>query len=241
MKPVNIEYHFTMGNGSKEAFTVALDPELGEILGLDTESLPSWTRLEYCQCANCPLQPDTSPHCPLAVNLVAVVSRFDGVASYDMVDVRVIMAERTVSQHTTAQRGIGSLMGLLIAGSRCPHTAFLKPMARFHLPLASREETILRATSIYLLAQYFRKQEGHTPDMEFEGLVDLYRNMQTVNAFTARRLRGATETDSSLNALLVLDIYAKTMEVVIQDSLEQMRYVFGPSEGGRKRTRPPSE
>lgn len=240
MKPVDIEYRFTMGNGKKEVFTFALDPERGEILGLETGKMPSWTRLEYFQCANCPLKPDTTPQCPLAVNLVDLVRRFDGLASYDRVDVHVIMNERTVSQNTTVQRGIGSLMGLLIAGSRCPHTAFLKPMARFHLPLASREETILRATSIYLLAQYFRKQAGQTPDMEFEGLMDLYQNMQTVNAFTARRLRGATETDSSVNALLVLDIYAKTMEVVIQDSLEQIRYVFGPSEGASKPMRPPS-
>jgi hypothetical protein len=34
----------------------------------------------------------------------------------------------------------------------------VKPMARFHLPLASEEETIYRATTMYLLAQYFLRE-----------------------------------------------------------------------------------
>ena len=57
-----------------------------------------------------------------------------------------------------------------MATSGCPHMDFFKPMARFHLPLANAEETVYRATSMYLLAQYFLQREGKEADMELEGL-----------------------------------------------------------------------
>ena len=43
-------------------------------------------------------------------------------------------------------------------------------MAQFHLPLANDSETIYRAASMYLLAQYFLKREGRDADLEIEGL-----------------------------------------------------------------------
>jgi hypothetical protein len=142
--------------------------------------------------------------------------------------VDVITAERRISQQTNAQTGISSLMGLVIATSGCPHAAFFKPMARFHLPLASREETIFRATSMYLLAQYFLKKEGKSADFELEGLSGIYANMQIINMAVVKRLRAATQTDSSVNALVILDCYAKFLPFAIEKSLEDVRYLFSP-------------
>ena len=51
---------------------------------------------------------------------------------------------------------IRSLIGLIMALSGCPHMEFFKPLARFHLPWASLEETTLRSASIYLLMQFFK-------------------------------------------------------------------------------------
>jgi hypothetical protein len=119
-------------------------------------------------------------------------------------------------------------MGLVMATSGCPHTAFFKPMARFHLPLASKEETAYRATSMYMLAQYFLKKEGHNADFDLDGLKTLYDNLQVINISIVDRLRAVTETDSSVNAIIVLDIYAKTLQVVIKESLERIRYLFDP-------------
>jgi hypothetical protein len=118
------------------------------------------------------------------------------------------------------------MMGLVIATSGCPRTAFFKPMARFHLPLASKEETIFRATSMYLLAQYFLKKDGHFADLELKGLRRIYDNMQIINRATVERLRAATKTDSSINAIVILDNYAKSMPFAIEKSLEDIRYLF---------------
>ena len=129
---------------------------------------------------------------------------------------------------TTAQKGISALMGLIIPSSGCPHTTFFRPMARYHLPLANREETIYRATSMYLLAQYFLNKDNKPIDIELKGLVQIYKNMELVNITMAERLRAISETDSTINALVLLDTYTKTIPRAIKDSLEQLRYLFTP-------------
>ena len=228
MENVAIRYCFTLSNGSQEVYDLELDGQSLELVGNIPESLPSWTDLDFHECPHCPLPIDTHPHCPLAVRLVSIVEPFDRLLSYDKIHVDVITEERSISQDTTAEQGIGSLMGLVIATCGCPHTAFFKPMARFHLPLASEDETIYRAASMYLLAQYFLKKEGHDADLELKGLMKIYDNIQIINASIAKRLRAATEKDSSLNAIVLLDMYAKTLSYAIEESLEEVRYLFSP-------------
>jgi hypothetical protein len=72
-------------------------------------------------------------------------------------------------------------MGLIMATSGCPSLSYLKPMARFHLPLATAEETVYIATSMYLLAQYFLQKEGHKADLNLEGLLEIYHNIELIN------------------------------------------------------------
>jgi len=226
MKNLTITYAFRMPDNTHEVFRLELEPRTLELIGGRPKDLPDWTKLEFHKCPHCPLTEKTHSHCPLATSLVNIVTRFDSILSYDQVHVDVITEERVTSQDTTAQRGISALMGLVMATSGCPRTACFKPMARFHLPLASKEETIYRAASMYLLAQYFLKREGHEADLELNGLVKIYDSMQIINRSILQRLRSATEGDSSVNAVIVLDIYAKTVEVVVKQYLERIRYMF---------------
>jgi len=228
METVSIRYCFTLKDGSQEIFDLRLDETTLELQGNRPENPPSWADLNFHQCPHCPLTLDTHPRCPLAENLVNIVEPFDRLLSYDQVHVDVTTEERLISQDTTAEEGISSLMGLVIATSGCPHSAFFKPMARFHLPLPNPAETIYRAASMYLLAQYFIKQAGRDADLELKGLSEIYRNIQIVNASTAKRLRLATETDSSLNAIVLLDMFAKTLSHAIDASLQEIRYLFEP-------------
>jgi hypothetical protein len=115
-----------------------------------------------------------------------------------------------------------------MATSRCPMTGFFKPMARFHLPFASTAETIWRATSTYLLAQYFKQQDGGEPDLVFAGLIQIYNNIQTVNSSFVKRLRSACNGDSMINAIVLLDMFAQSMPSAIDESLEEIRCLFVP-------------
>ncbi len=228
-QPLIIEYHFLLQDNSEELFTIRLDPQTLENLPAPTaDPLPHWTTLSFAQCASCPLTESSSPHCPAAANLAPIVQRGEKLISIDLVDLQVTTAERISLQKTTAQRALCSLMGLVIATSGCPHTAFFKPMARFHLPLANEEETMFRATATYMLAQYFVRNEGGQPDFNLEKLTNLYRTMQEVNLAMAKRVRSASKTDSSLNAIVLLDMYAKTLPYMIKQSLDELRYLFEP-------------
>jgi len=228
METISIRYCFITSNGSEKIFDLKINGKTMLLEDFHAEPLPTWTRLDFHQCPHCTLTPDSSPHCPVAANLTPLVEQFEGLVSYERVNVEVVTEERTNIQETTAQQAISSLMGLVVATSDCPHAAFLKPMARFHLPLASEEETIFRAASTYLLGQYFLDSEKRPPDFKLDGLAQIYKNMQQVNYKMGDRLRAATKTDSSINALTLLDSYARALPFVIKESLEEIRYLFEP-------------
>ena len=228
MENLEIQYRFRLEDGQEEVFQFRLDP-----IDLETDpscisDLPEWTRLEFHQCVNCPLELKPAARCPAAVSMVGLVSRFAELLSHDRTLVVVSTFEREIWAETSVQRGICSLMGLLMATSRCPMTGFFKPMARFHLPFASTQETIWRATSTYLLAQYFTQQDGGQPDFVFDGLSRIYSDIQTVNISFAKRLRSACNNDSMVNAIILLDMFAQSMPSAIDESLEEIRPLFVP-------------
>ncbi len=229
MDTVSIEYRFSFPDGSREIFHFELLAESLELVDLHSPaSLPDWTRLSFYQCQNCPLTEATHPYCPYAAKIAHVVRRFDRLLSYERVYMDVITRERVISQVTTAQQGVSSLMGLIIANCGCPHTNFFRPMAHFHLPLANVEETIWRATSMYLVAQYFLKQEGKAADCELDGLRAIYKNIHIVNRAVSERLRAASRSDLPANAVILLDVYAMNFPYQIEAILQRMRQLFAP-------------
>ncbi len=226
MANITIEYRLHFEDNSDEVIKLELDEATLELVEPFPNRTPDWALLRFHQCANCPLDADDVIYCPVARNLSTVVRRFDGVVSYEDVDLEVVTDERRISQRTRVQHAVGSLLGLLFATSGCPHTVFFKPMARFHLPLASKDETAYRATSMYLLAQYFVHLDGGEPDFELDGLAEIYRNIQEVNIAIALRMRAAVRTDSSINGVILLDMFAKSVPLAIRQSLENIRHLF---------------
>ena len=228
MDPITFQYCFSFTDSSEEVFEIKLNPKDLILLNSNDKPLPEWTKLDFFQCKNCPLNIEQWPHCPLSASLVNVVNRFERFLSYNETGMKVVTKERIIYQKTTVQRGVSSMLGLIFATSGCPHLAYFKPMARFHLPLASEEETIYRATSMFLLAQYFLKHEGKPIDYELEGLGKIYNNLKVVNSAIAHRLRQASKTDSTLNAIVLLDVHAHTIPYVIKSHMSEIQYMFEP-------------
>jgi len=225
---IAIRYHFKFDGQRQENVAVVLDARNLTVVRKTEDDMPAWTKLEFHQCPHCPLDRAVHPACPVAAVLVDIVRRFDKVVSYDPVDLEIITAERTTILHTTAQRGISSLIGLLFPASGCPHTAFFRPMVRFHLPMANKQETLFRAAGMYLLAQFFLGKDGHNEDSELVGLTQIYKNLNVLNIHISERLRSATQTDSSLNAIIILDVFTQALPFVIDDHLEEIRHLFEP-------------
>lgn len=207
-------------------FSVHVD-RLSTTLIPSTEMLPKvWTALEFQQCSNCPLHKQDTPYCPVAINLMPLIELCSSVTSYQNLHLEVVTAERMISGDTSMQRAMSTILGLMMATSPCPHTEYLKPMAHFHLPLASEDETIYRTTSMYLLAQYFRRQDGLDFNLELDQLTAIYQNLQIINKAMAKRLRHAASEDATINALVLLDLLSQAMAWSIEDGLEEIRYLF---------------
>ena len=186
-----------------------------------------WTRLDFHQCPNCPLRPTDAAFCPAARDIAPLLPHWGHLSSHQQVRAVVTTAERQVTADTSAQRVLSSLLGLILALSDCPVTAFLKPMARFHLPFASEEETLFRSVSAYLLRQYFQRLRGAPVDLDLSGLAARYRALEVVNQSLAERLRAASSRDATINAITLLDIFTKVLPVSIDRSLAQLEHLFG--------------
>lgn len=223
MTPLSITYRFTLADGSQENFDLRIDPRTVTLILDTTDVPPAWTRLGFHQCHNCPMSEAREPFCSVAMNLVDLVDRFARLSSFDQLFVEVITDARIYYKMTSAQRGISSLMGLLIAASRCPNTDFFKPMARFHLPFSTNEETIWRAASTFMMAQFFRHRESGPADFDMAGLQRIYEDIQRLNVAIAKRLRAACAKDSTINAIIILDAFAQSLPFIIDESLEELR------------------
>jgi len=228
MSTFTIEYQLVLPGKQEVIYSLQFDQESIQLINNIPPSLPDWTKLTFNQCSHCPLAPDTDPYCPLAANLVNIIQHFEGLLSYDSLELKVITERRTISKSTSVQEALGAIIGLVIPTSGCPHTTYFRPMARYHLPLASTDETIYRATSMYLLAQYFRKIAGKKAELDFQGLKGIYQNMQILNGAIAERLRSASKTDSSVNAVILLDMFALALPYAIEESLAEINNLFTP-------------
>jgi hypothetical protein len=225
---VYIQYRFMLQNGRELTFRLRLDPRTYEAVEATPGSPPAWTRLSFHQCPNCTLEGSLHPHCPAALRLAPLVAGSAGLPVYMPAHVEVTLPERTVSAHRPLQKGLTSLLGLIMATSGCPHTARLRPMARFHLPFATDDETLYRATSMYLLAQYFLHKEGRKPDLELDGLGEIYRHLQTVNTAMGKRLEAAGTEDTAARAIVPLDLFSHLLPFDIKTSLDHLQRLFEP-------------
>ena len=224
---ISIEYEFRLRSGVEKKFTVHLKKPDLELIGARQGGLPRWTKLTHHQCPNCPLDPERHAHCPIAANLVDVIEAFKDCLSIEEADITIRSESREYHKRSPVQYGVGSLMGLYMAVSGCPIMDKLRPMVYTHLPFATVEETMFRAASVYLLAQYFLSQRGRDPDWKLEKLVQIYEDISVVNQSFSKRLLSINPKDASLNALVGLDCFATaTAFSIVQDRLHEIEPLF---------------
>ena len=227
MEPVKILYRIRLSEQVTEVFDYNLHPETFEIISKpDKEKLPDWTELGFKQCPNCPLKVEEHPHCPMAVQLHQMVDRFHNTKSIDQVKVEVVTEQRTIIKETDLQSAISSMLGLLFPISGCPKTEGMKPLARFHVPMGSEEETVFNVAGMYLLAQYFVNLKNKNGVLSFDGLIKMYEDLHIVNKHVASRLQTVTRSDSVKNAITLLDMYCSLIPMLLQDQLVEMRRFF---------------
>lgn len=236
VRALPMRYTFRLAGGRTAEITVTLDARTLGLRQPDLPEYPPWTALQFEQCSNCPLRPEEHPRCPAAVSVMEAIEHFGDIISHEEADVSIETPARTYRKRTSMQDAVSSLLGLTMASSGCPILAKLRPMVRHHLPFSTVEETHYRVLSMYLLAQYFRSQNGEEPDWDLSELKDLYEEIRVVNESFARRLKGLRIQDTSANALSILDAFALMVSVSIdRHRLDDLERLFAPYLGGSAR------
>jgi len=224
---IYFDYKFRFEDGKEEDIKIHLDPLTLEYLPQKPLTGDEWTRLEHHQCESCPLDAVRTPHCPLALAIEDQVALFREKFSYESAKSTVHTNERTYSKDTTMQKGLSSILGILMVSSGCPVMAKLRPMVRFHLPFSTVLETTFRTTSTYLLGQFFLQKKGEAPDFTFDGLTEIYKNINMVNRAMGKRITSMAGKDASINALIILDIFALDIPLSIEDQVKELEPFFG--------------
>ncbi len=225
---MNINYTFILPDKREELIELRLDDETLLLLNDIPKNPPFWTALDFHQCPKCTLSIKNYPQCPIAAHCVKLLPIFENLMSHEEVDVKIFTMQRIIVKKTSAQKAVSSLMGLINATSGCPHTKFFRPMARFHLPFADSYETTYRVAALYLLTQYFLQKTGKIMNLEFDGLKEIYSNIEMIDQGMFDRLRVVIKKEVVFNALTDLYGLAKIIPITIEGSLEVIRHLFEP-------------
>ena len=219
-------YHINMEDGQKTEFRIVLDPETLTMVPFSSGPYPDWTALSYNQCQCCPLSTATHDVCPIAVNIADLVDRFKNILSHKNCLVVCETLDRTYSKNTSAMEGLTSVFGIIMATSNCPVMNFLKPMARFHLPFSSVEETTARSTSLFLLGQYFEFKKSRVKRFDFNRLEKNYAKVQLVNEGLLARIRSLGKRDADKNAIITLHSLSQFLSIEMDFSLNTIAHLF---------------
>ena len=222
----NIQYRLGFADGSAKQLELHFRSDSLIPVGWVPSKPPEWAALSYHQCQNCPLDPEKVSYCPASLNLAKLVEQCHGLDLLDSVELKVTTAGRVVTVTTTVQKAIGSFIGLLMATSDCPHAAFFRPVARFHLPLATEGETMYRAVSSFLLGQYFARQSGQEAKFDLQGLIEIYQNLETVNTTLSGRLKAAGETGVVAKCMMEWDVFSGMFPLRVEELLKELRPLF---------------
>ena len=219
-------YQIELEDGQCTRFNIQLDPVTLTMLPSSPEPYPPWTQLSYKQCQCCPLSPQTTLYCPIAVNITELVDRFKDILSHKDCTVVCETMDRTYSKKTSAMDGLTSVFGIVMATSNCPVMNFLKPMARFHLPFSSVEETTARSTSLFLLGQYFEYKKGKVKTFDFDQLEKSYVRVQLVNEGLLERIQSLGNQDADKNAIITLHSLSQFLSMEMDFSLNTIAHLF---------------
>jgi hypothetical protein len=224
---MKIQYEFFFENERVEVFDLTFKKSDLSLQSFPVENTEPWTELEFNQCRVCTLVATEHKYCPVARNLSYVLLKFKENPSYEKVRVKVTSEQRVTEKEASLKEGVSPLMGLIMATSGCPTLDKFKPMAFMHLPFSNKDETIFRAVSTYLTAQYVRMMNGMTPDWKLNHFKEMYAKVKQLNSDFAKRLRETKGKDAIISALVRLDMFAQSGSFLFsEDWMKRLGPIF---------------
>ncbi|MBF0443064.1 MAG: hypothetical protein HQK54_14245 [Oligoflexales bacterium] len=187
------------------------------------DNIAFWTNLEFSRCRQCPLDPKTEFYCPVALDVQDVVNAFIGICSFDEVDCTVETEKRGYFKRCSSQNVLKSLLGLIMMSSSCPILSKFRMVAYFHIPFFTSEELFIQCVSCYFLSQYQNQAQGKVADFKLDGLRPIWNDFKNVTHDFIARVRMASKTDASLNALISLNAFSGMSQRELDDLLNGLK------------------
>lgn len=219
-------YRFSRKNHAPQEVEVWVNPRTLRSEPAVEPPYPEWTRIRSAACVGCEWA--ESEYCPIAVRLIEPLAMFRDVVSYEPAMVEVETEQRYYRKNVDMQQGLSSLFGLLMATSGCPSMAIFRPMARYHLPFSSFEETFFRVSGTYLLRELLDEKQDINRNSVVEGLNRIYKQVARVNEgvmYMLRKSDGAM-ADSSANAVALLAAFSGLVPLTAENQLDEIERLF---------------
>lgn len=220
----NFSYQFCFDNKNLN-FEYQVDSQSLDLIVEESLEKPEWTRLDYNKCEYCPLNSSKVSHCPMALATLKPIEVFNEKLSTEAVRVEIETPERKYLKDCDLQTGLSAMMGLLMATSGCPFFDFLKPLARFHSPFSSLEETHYRVLSLFLMRDHFNNQNKDGDSLK-QKVFEPYAKLASVNNDFLKRMRGVIQKDSVLNAVVILDSLSQVVLMSLDSGIDELEYMF---------------
>lgn len=84
------------------------------------------------------------------------------------------------------------------------------------------------------MRQYYERKAGNAPDFDLVGLRHGYHRLQIINRAFTERLKVACDEDAAINAVVLLDLFAKGIPYGIDEKLDELAYLFPLSSPSRQ-------
>lgn len=219
-----MKYTFIFEDGKTIEFPVEENVDRSSEEGMT--DIPQWMALENHRCDECGIPEGQRKTCPAILAIKPVIDLLDNHFSYENVHLVFTRDDIRMETDVSVQRAVRSLIGFLLPFSSCPVMMKLRPMAYFHLPMGDKEHTAFRFIGMYLTAQYLRQRENLPSDWELEQLLVLFKKIHMVNRGLANRIRVAAKADATVNGIILLDAFANSVELQVEQLLEEMKPFF---------------
>jgi len=217
-----INYIFEL-KGKKSNFYVDVDVDQKDT---NRPAKPKWTELDSHKCSNCPLDSNQVDYCPAALSIVDVVDFFQGSNFNDPMSCTVERGKIKIMVDSKIKDTLYSLIGLRMAVSSCPILSQLKPMARFHEPFSDEIYTTQRIISMFLMKEFFAANLGPIVNLSLDKVVDFYQDINIVNQHLSKRLDLPEISSSVKNCMVVLNSFATSMTILIDQHLEKLKEIY---------------
>lgn len=192
-----IEYDIRLPDGRSFSCSVNKNrnPKKSHIYGA------SWADLKTFQCPNCPLDEQTSPACPLAIDLQEASSVFKTLPNNVQVDVVVKSQDRWYFKNISAQKAFDSFFRYLIETSSCPLLRGNQWQRNFHIPfLDDRQEAFFEVA--HQSVNLFGMSHENRIKVEIDLFSEKNKQQNVTKASFLKRCQNAAKQDEAIKSLL---------------------------------------